>query len=655
MKPLAAALTDPAARNVAIRLTVASTLAMAAATALSLPNPWWAAMTVWMVGQPPRGLLFERSLAQLLGSFLGAAAGVALVLPWPGVPAASLFGLAVWIALCCGIANVMRHQRAYGAALCGLTSAVIVSLTLGTHVDPVGFAAARAMDSVLGIGSAILVAASLSPPSSGSTVASRARTVTSQALVLIAEALTEPGTRSLAREREFLLSLASLEASAEDEAAGSITARRKLKELHALFAFLLDLLVVARAIRSREGSALAPGHADMAVLREAFERAAGSLDAGDLDVQGIIEASQRIEKADPVLSPVLEEMRTLLLRAAAGYGQVMAAAIQPAPRWSIPHPDVAALRLAVLRGALAVSLVGLAWLSIGWDPLRYLVLGAGIFTVLFSAVDEPVPAVRKILIGGLGAAVAAFLWRIVMLPELANGWLSLALAVPLVFGASLLQARQATVFVGLAFNMLFAVLARPVDTVPSSPIGLAGIEVMLLSGIAVSYAFYRWLLPMNTQRRRMHLRASIRREVAAISIRAGTSWAARHLARLRYLVLSLAVRSRGRVHEAEDALAALSLGHALFRLGEMESVMPLPNADRRIIRETLRLTASPLDDPLRTGQKLRSLAARISPIDEAGVTSAAQASRMCWLLELAANDLTTHPSIFVSPQAGANR
>ena len=75
-----AAVRDPAISNVAIRLTGASTLAMAVATALSLDYPWWAAMTVWMVGQPPRGLLFERSLAQFFGTLLGAAAGAGLVL-----------------------------------------------------------------------------------------------------------------------------------------------------------------------------------------------------------------------------------------------------------------------------------------------------------------------------------------------------------------------------------------------------------------------------------------------------------------------------------------------------------------------------------------------------------------------------------------------
>jgi hypothetical protein len=78
--------------------------------------------------------------------------------------------------------------------------------------------------------------------------------------------------------------------------------------------------------------------------------------------------------------------------------------------------------------------------------------------------------------------------------------------------------------------MLFAILARPVGTQLSDLIGLMASEAMLLAGIAFSYLSYRWLLPMDAKRRRQNLRASIRREIAAISIRAETPWAASSLA-----------------------------------------------------------------------------------------------------------------------------
>lgn len=650
MYPLTFALSDPAARNAAIRLTLASIVAMTTATAFSLQNPWWAAMAVWMVGQPPRGLLLERAAAQLIGTLIGAVVGAALVLVRPDISAVSVTGLSIWIAVCCGVANVVRHQRAYGAALCGLTSAVIVVLTLETQIHPLSFAGARVLDNVIGIGSSIFVALAFGPPSPGSAITDRARTTTSQALTLVAEAFAGADTRSFAHEREFLLSLATLEATAEDMVAGSLASRRKLGDLNALFAHLLDLIVVARAIRAREVSAFAPGHAYLADLQDAFERSAQTLaEGGGFELGAIEAASRRLERADPLPSPVLEEMRSVLARAAAGYGRIAIPERRQTQRWAMPHPDVAALRLAMTRGAAATLLPGLLWLGVDWSPLRYLILGGAIFTALFSMADEPVPAVRQVFFGGFGAALLAVFWRAVLIPEIANGWLSLALAVPVMFAASLMQARKGTVFFGLALNMLFAVLARPVDVTPVSVAGLLQVEAMLLAGIATSYAFYRWLLPMDAKRRRTHLRASIRREISAISIRAGTPSAVRHLARLRYLVFSLAVRSQGRVHGVEDVLAALSVGHVLLRLGEMRSDPELSERCREAVAEALTSTSGGMADPTTVAGSWQISAADLTPADETGEASEKLSNaRVRWLLQSGANDLQAHSAMFVA-------
>ncbi|WP_210188992.1 FUSC family protein [Mesorhizobium sp. YR577] len=650
LKPLVATFFNPTARNIAKRLTLASIIAMLIATVSGLENPWWAAMAVWMIGQPSRGLLLERSLAQFIGTLVGAVAGAFLVIAGGGSPALSLLGLAIWIAACSGVANAMRHQRAYGAALCGLTSAVIVTLTLGTAIDPLEFAAARLLDNIIGIGSAISIAIVFGPPAVRSEITDRARTVTVQALVMIADALAEPGERAFAKEREFLLSLASLEASAEDTAAGSISARRSLHEMNALFAFLLDLIVVARAVRSREVSALTPGCTDLTALRNAFDESAKTLAAaGVLDIQAIHTASHQLEAADPAISPVLDEMRALLARAARGYERVGNAEGKPAPRLSRPHPDVAGLRLAALRAAIVTLIASSVWLAFDWEPLRYLLLGTGIFAVLFSMVDDPAPVVRQVFLGGLGAAAAATLWRVAVLGQVSHTWLSLLLAVPLVFGASLLQVGHGTLFIGLAFNMLFAVLARPVDMSPSSTPEMIANEAMLLTGISLNYVFYRWMLPMDSRRRRRHLRASIRREISAISIRSRTPWAERHLARLRSLVFSLAVLSRGQVQEVEDALAALSLGHVLLRLGEMEANETLPATSRSAIWNALLLMRSPLDEPKQAADALQQYAARLNMYDHLKSSlETRQRSRIGWLFELAAQDIQDHPTIFSS-------
>lgn len=633
MTVLLTSLRNPASRNVAFRLTLAAMIAMSVAAMIGVALPWWAAMAVWMIGQPPRGLLLERSLAQLVGTVLGASAGALLVLLGAGSPVVTLMALALWIGACCGLANMMRHQRAYGAVLCGLTSVVIVALTLGTPADPLAFAVARALDNLIGIASALGVAFVFGPPAIASTIAARARSVMAQTLDLIADALTEPAESTVAKEREFLLALAALEASAEDAAAGSMAARRELRDIKGLFASLLDLIVVARAIRSQEDFGLLNDHADLLDLKAAIGTAASGLGATQtLDLEAAVQASRRLEAADHNLASVLGEMRDLLERAAQGYERLWRERSGPAEHAYRPHPDTTGLKRAEVRGALVTLCAGLLWLAFDGGPLRFLLLGAGIFTVLFSVADEPAPAVRQIFFGGLAAAATATLWRLVVVPDVSNGWLSLALAVPFVFCASLLQAERATVFTGLAFNMLFVVLARPVDTSPTPASAMIANEAMLLAGIVLNYAFYRWLLPMTTDRRRGHLKASIEQEIHNLAVRAGSARAPYHLARLRYLVFGLAVRSGGQVQNLDHSLSALTLGHALLRLGEMSASDKFADESRDAAREILRLVQVPAHNSEQLRQQLDSLRDRIKQGEDC-------IPRLNWLLGVVAREV----------------
>jgi uncharacterized membrane protein YccC len=655
VKTIVSAFSDPPVRNVAIRLTLASAIAMAAANLLSLHNPWWAAMAVWMIGQPPRGLLFERSLAQLVGTMSGVVVGIGIVFASPSL-AIAVICLTVWIAVCCGVANVMRHQRAYGAAVCGLTSAVIVSLTYASSLDPITFATARSLDTIVGVCSAIVVAVAFGPRSQGSIIADQARSAVAQALTLIGDALVMADDKTVA-ERGFLAMLASLQASTEDSVAGSLISRRKLRDLNSLFAFLLDLIVVARAVRSHSSISEDHNQKSLGLLRQHFITSADALLVrGVLDVSGIDAAIAVLAKNDEALSPVLEEMKALLSRAVDGFNRLKTKDGSLGKKWSLPHADLVGLKLAVVRGSLAAGFASFAWLTLPWEESRYLVLGTCIFTVLFSAVDEPAALVKQVLFAGLTAAGAAIVWRLAVVPELANGWISLCLAIPVLFAASLLQARNRTVFIGLAFNMLFAVLARPVDANSDMPMRLITIEAMLLAGIALSYVFYRWLLPIDTKRRRRNIREAIRREITAIAVRASTPLADRHLARLRHLVFSLAARSRGDIQESEDALAALSLGHVLLRLGEMQSDPTVSKTYLAAIGEVNDLARMPMVAPKSVGEFLHHKAlslGRLGIVDT--LSNRTREAQISWLLEVAALNLCSHPSIFAVSAASRRR
>jgi uncharacterized membrane protein YccC len=629
-------LRNAVSRNVALRLTLASMIAMSAAVLLGLAQPWWAAMAVWMIGQPPRGLLFERSLAQLVGTVLGALVGTLLVIAGHGSAVIPLLGLSLWTGICCAVANMMRHQRAYGAMVSGLTAVVIVALTVGTNIDPVAFAVARVLGSLVGIAAALGVAIAFGPPPTPAALAARTGRDVGRALQLMAEALTELPEQTIAKEREFLLALAVHEATAEDAAAGSLAARRELRATKNLFSCLLDLVVVARAIRSQDAFGLLRDHADLLDLQAALGAAAsGQGGSATLEIAMILTASRRLALTDRSLTSVLDEMRVLLERVALEYARLGVVDPGSDQRDYKPHADTAGLKLASIRGAAATLIASLLWLALGWEPFRFLLLGTGIFTTLFSVADEPAPAVRQIFLGGLVAAGAAAVWRLLLAPEVSNVWLSLALALPLVFIAALLQTERRTMFAGLAFNMLFAVLARQVDQSPAIASALIANEAMLMSGIVLNYTFFRWVLPMDVDRRCAHLRFSVRREIQAIAVRSGTVWAPRHLARLRYLALGLAVRSGGHIADLESALNALTLGHALLWLGEMAAADELSDTNRATIGETLRLIQVPDDDFESVQQKLNAQAGRVVQKDD-------HTARLQWLLDVVAREYPAH-------------
>ncbi|GEK67899.1 FUSC family protein [Paracoccus denitrificans] len=641
MTKLNGALRDPHIRATALRLTLAAMIAMVVATGLGLQNPWWAAMATWMIGQPPRGLLLERSVAQFAGTLLGAAAGVAITLA--GNPSLQLAWLALWLALCCGLTNAMRHQRAYGAALAGLTASVVVTLTTGTEIAPVSFAGARIADTLIGIGAALAVGFMLQPRARAQTLSARSATVLADGLRLVGMALQQHQTDLVARESAFLSTLAAISAGAEDAAAGSLRARRGLRPLNTIFASLLDLIVVARMIRKASESRSITRQADLAALRAELERAADALqETGKLDPLPALGMAERIAADHAELKAILGSFAAELREIAQSHQALAHPGRTVCAARLHPQPDLTGLRRAMARGFLAIAASALVWTVTGWEAGRFLVLGASIFTVLFATLDQPLPLVRQGLIGGAVAALAAVAWRLDVVPFAEVPWFSLLLALPLFCAASLLQASRATIFAGLTFNMFFAVLARPVDMLPSSSQVVVASAAMLILGVAISDFFYRWVLPMDVDRRRRHIEASIRREIVSVSLRAGTPWAERHLSRLRHLVLEMVMRARADTEVVGNAVAALSLGHIAMRLGQIAH-QETPAADGgAITKDCLRRLANPISDPAACGREILK-ANQAVPAETA--TSAVR------LAHLMARELVDHPKVFTSSTA----
>lgn len=140
----------------ALRLAFAAWLAYALAAVLHVENAFWAAMPIWVVSQPARGLLLERGLFRVVGTLLGAAAGFT-VLQLDSGPFAALGLLGVWVALQAGLTHLLRGVHAYGATMAGMTAAVVVLPALLRPEHAADLAMARVECTLIGVVMATLV------------------------------------------------------------------------------------------------------------------------------------------------------------------------------------------------------------------------------------------------------------------------------------------------------------------------------------------------------------------------------------------------------------------------------------------------------------------------------------------------------------------
>jgi uncharacterized membrane protein YccC len=145
----------------ALATTVACELALAIVMTLHLPNPAWALVTVFVLSTPTAGSSLQKAVLRVIGTLVGAAIAVALIVCFDQAPVA--FSLALFLVSVTAAygATSRRHPYAY---FIGLVTIVIVGFDSLTKPNiTVYLAFARAAEVGVGVITAVLVRLSLWP------------------------------------------------------------------------------------------------------------------------------------------------------------------------------------------------------------------------------------------------------------------------------------------------------------------------------------------------------------------------------------------------------------------------------------------------------------------------------------------------------------
>ena len=469
----------------ALRTTAAALLALAAAQGFGLHHPWWAAMTVWVVAQPTRGLLLERSLARLAGTACGALAGALILYGLEDRPLLSIAALTSWLALCAGLGSIFRHFRNYGFVLAGYTAAIVVLFSLGHETYDAGVAIDRVLCTIIGIICSTL-ASLRGVPAGGGELKERLDEILQRCLDRVEEYLREGRAQPLADP--LVADIGALDRAVDEDTAGSLSGRRHALRVRRVSGLLLELT----ALTSGWGTA----------NRGAPMGRTGSAEQRILGLTAVARAGNQ-----PSLANALDEV-LLVLRtpAAVTFGNLL-------------HDfDTSSVVRAALRPIIAVAIAVAIWWSTAWQTGNMMVMTAALFATLFSSHDEGNQMLIQVLIGSALGALAGGVARLFVLPYAHSILPTLLCIAPFLLLGAWLMRRPATTKMAIDLNMTFLLTAQPTSP-PVGPDVVLNQVAAILAGVLAVIATY-WLLLPATPQVRVRLLAQ---RIARLTLRVGQS------------------------------------------------------------------------------------------------------------------------------------
>lgn len=476
-----------------LHTTAAALLALALCSTAGIHHPWWAAMTVWLVAQPTRGLFIERCVARLAGTAVGAMAGGLFLYFFLDSPGILLCLLATWLVLCSAIGNLFRHFRNYAWVLAGYTAAIVVLFGLMDPVLDPELATGRVICTMIGIMCSSIVSWLLTPKAEPSALLEeRLETLVADSIHWCMASPHRLKHAPYPDISQLLGALKELDGSLDTAAAGSRSGRKRVQHaLEVVDALLVTLAVVYKLTRSRdETSWTIP-----------FDNQRSELEnLGDL-----IDFAQQKSKESPEYQQLPTVLIALRERLSGSGGPVS---------WSekILNHDWRAAATSAIRPLSALTVAALLWRLMGWSDGPIMAMTSVLFASLFSSHADARTAVKDVFIGSLLGACAGLSARIWLFPYVESTWHLLLFVAPFLLTGACFMARAKTGKMAIDFNMTFLLTSQPGVFVHNSIESLLLQTLAILLGVLIAAGSLLLWSPAYPASRRLALARRIARQ-----------------------------------------------------------------------------------------------------------------------------------------------
>ncbi|MBV8319099.1 MAG: FUSC family protein [Hyphomicrobiales bacterium] len=643
-----------------VRLWGAVCLALYVAFWLQLDNPFWAGITPALVSQPQLGASLRRGWFMMIGTIVGSVAIVALTACFPQDRAGFLVGLSSWGAACALATTVFRNALGFGAALAGITAAIIAGDNLGATGGPNDqvfmLAVTRCSEVCIGIVSAGVILA-------GTDLGGAQRRLATVFAVLAAEitkrfadtlALAGPDFPDTQPVRVELVRRVFALDPVLDETFGESSQLRAhksvlLASVAGLFEAVAGWRIVAVCLAQfpddqgrQEADAVLqtlPGE-----LRSAPGQGGPTNWISDpVGLRRISEEAVQRLIALPAQTPSLRLLADQTSKVLAGIIRALdgLALLVDNPSRPVPHgggirlgvPDWLPALVGAARAFVTIGAFALFWIITAWPDGAFAIQFAAIGVILFAPrADQAHAAAMSFVVGtALAAAIAAII-KLAVLPGLETfvGFAFVSGLVLVPAGALMAQPSYRAMFTAVA--AYFSLFVAPTNLMTYDTVQFYNGTLARFAGLvgaALSFLLLPPLAPALRTRRLLALTLrDLRRLATSVIRRRRDDWESRIYSRFSALPDTVEPLQRAQL------LAALSVGGAIIQLCSF--------ADRLNI-------STELDEPLRAiaGGNGAVAIARLGALDDALAArpdSVALGARACILA--ISQVLTLHAAYF---------
>jgi uncharacterized membrane protein YccC len=471
----------------AMRTTLAGIAALFVAMWLKIDTPRWAIWTVFVVSPPLRGNALRKSVARIIGTFLGCIIGVIAVALFPQDRIGFYVSFSLWLGVCAYWATLRRGNIAYGATLAAFTSAIVSADVSAAPLEAWQTAMDRGSATVLGILFALL--ASNLAATSDDVPGDLAQRICTLGADLLDWAVRQLQARDSYDPIDAPFTAKILEL--DETCANAMAERPALGWIkHWVFGLPTALLSLQSAVLSlrnatslREPSSARAGTEVLQGVAD-FLRSGDALDLPSLGRQAVSLTTLRLTQA-PAMREILDALLYLLgaLQALLTFHPP-----DPAPRLYPPATFVAHPKLAktnLIRAAVGMGVGFLIWDFTAWSQGTVFMANIAVVVVIFVALDDPILANWANILGTTLGGVIGLALKYLLLIQL-NDPLNLILVMfPLLFIGAFIETNGKWGPFGMFFiiGLLFLIEPRNPQTYDFV------VDINTLIAIELAYVF----------------------------------------------------------------------------------------------------------------------------------------------------------------------